>query len=107
MSFAMETDHCVFKEFGRCEPLMFGGQLTEFTQMHVHGRKKMFIVFFHPVGAYQMLGIPQKELNGMMLSMSDLLGAVARVLKEKMLEQATAAGMQQVVENFFLKQLSQ
>ena len=106
MSFAMGTDQFIFKEFGRRESLMFCGQLTEYKQMHGFGRVKMFYVFFRPAGAYQLLGVPLKELKDSIWNLRDVLDVTARILKEKLIEQTTVAGVQEIVEAFFLRRLS-
>jgi AraC-like DNA-binding protein len=107
MSFVMNTDKFLFKEFGSREPLMFGGQITEYTQMHVFGKLKMFYVFFRPAGAYQLINIPQKELKGTIFNMRDLLGAEARILREKLSEQTSLASVLKIIETFFLHRLFQ
>lgn len=106
MLFVMDTEQFSFKEFGSYEPLMFWGQVTKYSQMHGHGKMRMFYIFFHPVGAYQLLGIPLKGLKDLVVNLSDLLGVTARILKEKLAEQTTMAGVRHVVETFFLQVLS-
>jgi len=108
MAFAMEKEQCIYKEFGRHEPLLLCGQLTKYSQIHAFGRMRLFYVFFSPVGAYYLLDTPQKELRNSMVNISDLLlGTAARILKEKLKEQTTIIGLRQVIETFFLKWLSQ
>ena len=107
MLFVMDTEQFSFKEFGSHEPLMFWGQVTKYSQMHGYGKMRMFYIFFHPVGAYQLFGIPLKDLKDQVVNLSDLMGATARILKEKLADQTTVAGMRQAVETFFLKNLTQ
>ncbi|MBW7839572.1 MAG: helix-turn-helix transcriptional regulator [Chitinophagaceae bacterium] len=106
MAFSLESDALQFREYGKFEPLTFGGQITRFTRMHCWGRVKMFYIFFHPTGAYSLLGVPMKEMNNIFLSLSDLLGPQVRELIERLQEQKSIMGVKQILEEFLLNCLA-
>ena len=107
MAFVLETDRFFIREVGSRESLTLTGQLTKFSRYHFYGSHKAFYVFFHPAGPYQLLGVPLKEVKDqVILNFTDLNGASARRLKEKLSEQTTIMGLKNTVETFFIRRLS-
>ena len=106
LSIALETDKFIYKHRGSREPLMFSSQFTKYTPMTVYGKTKIFNIFFHPTGAFQLLGISQKGLNNKVINLSDLVGSSVSNLKERLAEKITLADTHKVIESFFLRKLS-
>lgn len=106
LSIALGTNQMIYKERGCREPLMFASQFTKYTPMSVYGRTRIFNIYFHPAGAFQLLGISQKGLNNKIINLSVLLGSSAIRLKEMLAEQTTITGVSHLMESFFLRKLS-
>ncbi len=88
------------------EPVAFSGQTTGYKQISLYGRLKSFFVIFRPYGAFRLLGIHQGECLNRFINLSDMLGRPARNLKNELVDQTCAQDIRNVLENFFLKQLS-
>jgi hypothetical protein len=106
LSIALETDKFIYKHRGSREPLIFSSQFTKYTPMTVYGKTKIFNIFFHPTGSFQLLGISQKGLNNRVINLSDFVGSSASNLKERLAEQITLADAHKVIESFILRKLS-
>ncbi len=90
---AVGCRHILLKEYGRYEPVGFGGQITEFRKMLWYGRVKIFFAFFQPCGAYQLLSISQKECADLFANLSDVLGSSVKAFCEEVTDQTSPEGV--------------
>lgn len=77
------------------------GQPDTFRDLYYQGHTALMIVVFQSYGMHRLLGIAAHELRGRILSTTELFGAAAVTLQEKLQEHPGIPHKITVVEDFF------
>lgn len=81
---------------------LVAGVHSEFFVIDTAEQNAVVGVHFKPGGAFPFLGLPASELHNALVSLEDLWGAQAEVLRERLLEAGTPQAMFRILEDTLL-----
>jgi AraC-like DNA-binding protein len=85
----------------------FYGQLSTFHRVKAMGRLALLAVVLQPYSVHTLTGIPAQELTDQLLPLSDIWGAAADILQEKIMVAPDPLTRIRYIESFLLKKIQQ